>query len=333
MRLNTYGSTCSALPGRIAELALERETTFEVYRLDGSPSDDLSPRDAPAPTIITPSATEQKRQRNAQAALTKIVRAKSDLKLTLKTADAADLVDAIDAITAALDRGLGWFADEDRVIKVSVKIAGTSYDEKRFFGLVEELGSAAVPALTRLLAKCRLDADLPRVWSDPEDGQQAFGAAAKALGGIAASAWVELAEFEMCIDEWHELYFRSEVVPHFIKSHGWREESFALGLADIIQVRGNLGDDFSYSWRRSGLAAAAEAVYAPEAFAELMLNIRDRMLSSPVGTFANFVARVAGDPPSTYGWHNYDRLFDQIKGSLTPWEVHLFAKLQDRAGR
>jgi len=106
-----------------------------------------------------------------------------------------------------------------------------------------------------------------------------------------------------------------------------------LALADIVQVRGNLGDDFAYSWRGSGLAAAAEAAYAPEAFAESMLSARDRMLSSPVGTFANFAARVAEGPSAIYGWHNYDRLFDQIKGSLTPWEVHLFAKLQDRAGR
>jgi hypothetical protein len=302
--------------------------------LDGSPSDDLSPRDAPAPTIVTPSAAEQKRQRNAQAALTKIVKAKSELQFTVKTSDAADLLGAVDAITEALDRGLGWFADDDGVVKVSVKIAGESCDEKRFFGLVEKLGGAAVPALTRLLAKCRRDADLRRVWSgNPEDGQQAFGAAAKALGGIDAGAWVALAEYEMCIDDWHELYFRDEVVPHFIKSHGWRGESFALALADIVQVRGNLGDDFSYSWRRSGLAAAAEAAYAPEAFADLMLRIRDRMLASPVGTFANFVARIADNPPSTYGWHNYDRLFGQIEASLTPWEVDLFAKLQDRAAR
>jgi hypothetical protein len=334
MRLNTYRSICSALPGRIAELALERETTVEVRRLDGSASEDLSPRDAPAPTIITPSATEQKRQRNAQAALTKNVKAKSELRFTLKTSQAAEIVSAIDAITAALDRGLAWFADESGIIKLSVKIDGVTYDEKRFFGLVEKLGSAAVPALTGLLAKCRLDADLERVWSgELEDGQQAFGVAAKALGGIDAGAWGELAEYEMCIDDYHESYFRDEVVPHFIKSHGWRDESFALALADIVQVRGNLGDDFTYSWRRSGLAAAAEAAYAPEAFAALMLSIRDRMLSSPAGTFANFVARVAEDPPSSYGWHNYDRLFGQIKGSLTSWEVHLFAKLQDRTGR
>jgi hypothetical protein len=334
MRLDTYRSICSALPGRIAEFALERETNFEVYRLDGSPSDELSPRDAPAPTIVTPSAAEQKRQRNAQAALTKIVKAKSELRFTLKTSEAADLVGAIDAMTAALDRGLGWFADEAGVIKVSVKIADISYNEKRFFGLVEKHGNAAVPALTRLLAKCRLDADLRNVWSgDLEDGQQAFGTAVKALGGIDADAWVELAEYEKCIDDSHESYFRNEVVPHFIKSHGWRKESFALALADIVQVRGNLGDDFAYSWRRSGLAAAAEAAYAPEAFAELMLSIRDRMLSSPVGTFANFVARVAEGPSPTYGWHNYDRLFGQIKGGLTTWEVHLFAKLRDRDKR
>ena len=334
MRLDTHRSVCSALPGRIAEFALERETTVELCRLDGSPSDDLSPRDAPAPTIVTPSAAEQKRQRNAQAALKKIVSAKSDLKLTLKTAEAAELVGAIDDLTAALDRGLAWFADDEEIIKISIKIAGVSCNEKRFFGLVEKLGSTAVPALTRLLAKCRLDADLRRVWSgNLDDGQQAFGIAAKALAGIDAGAWAVLAEYEQCIDDWHELYFRGEVVPHFIKTHGWREESFALALADIAQVRGNLGDDFVYSWRRSGLAAAAEAAYAPEAFAELMISTRDRMLSSPVGTFANFVARVAEDPPPTYGWHNYDRLFSQIKGSLTPWEVHLFAKLQDRAGR
>jgi hypothetical protein len=333
MRLNTYGSTCSALPGRIAELALERETTVEVRRLDGSASEDLSPRDAPAPTIITPSATEQKRQRNAQAALTKSVKAKSELRFTLKTAQAAEIVGAIDAITAALDRGLAWFADESGIIKLSVNIGGVTYDEKRFFGLVETLGFAAAPALTGLLAKCRLDADLERVWSgELEDGQQAFGVAAKALGGIDAGAWGELAEYEMCIDDDHESYFRDEVAPHFIKSHGWRDESFALALADIVQVRGNLGDDFTYAWRRSGLAAAAEAAYAPEAFAALMLSIRDRMLSSPAGTFANFVARVAEGPPSSYGWHNYDRLFGQIKGSLTSWEAHLFAKLRDRTG-
>ncbi|HEX4158039.1 MAG TPA: hypothetical protein VHY79_06160 [Rhizomicrobium sp.] len=333
MRLDNFRSVCTALPGRIAELALERETTVEICRLDGSPSDDLSPRDAPAPTTVTPSAAGQKRQRNAQAALTKIVNAKSKLKFAVKTSEAADLVGAIDAITAALDRGLGWFADEEGAIKLSVKIAGTSYDEKRFFGLVEKLGSAAAPALTHLLVKCRLDADLPRVWSNPEKGQQAFGVAAKALGGIDACAWVELAEYEKCIDDFHELYFRDEVVPHFIKSHGWREESFALALADIVQMRGNLGDNFLYSWRSSGLAAAAEAAYAPEAFAELMLSIRDRMLSSPVGTFANFVARVAESPRSTYGWHNYDRLLGQIKECLTPWDVHLFAALRDRTGR
>lgn len=334
MRLDTYRSACSALPGRIAEFALERETTVELSRLDGSPSDDLSPRDAPAPMVVTPSAAQQKQQRNAQAALTKLVRAKSELKFTLKTSEAAELVGAIDAMTAALDRGLGWFADEEGAIKVSVKIASLSYDEKRFFGLVEKVGAAAAPALTRLLAKCRLDADLRRVWSgNPEDGRQAFGAAAKALGGIDAGAWVELAEYEKCIDDFHESYFRDEVVPHFIKSHGWREESFAFALADSVQVRGNLGDDFAYAWRRSGLAAAAEAAYAPEAFAELMLGTRDRMLSSPIGTFANFVARVATGPAPTYGWHNYDRLFGQIKGSLTAWEVQLFATLQDRAGR
>jgi hypothetical protein len=333
MRLDTYDATCSAMPGRIAEFAFERKTTVEMCRLDGSPSDDLSPRDAPAPTIVTPSAAEQKRQRNAQAALKKIVNAKSELRFALKTPEAADLVGAVDAMTAALDRGLGWFADNEGAMKVSVKIAGVSYNEKRFFGLVEKLGSAAVPALTRLLSKCCLDADLPRVWSDPEGGQQAFGAAAKALGGIDAGAWVELAEYEKCIDDFRDLYFRDEVVPHFIKSHGWQEESFALALADIVQVRGNLGDDFVYSWRRSGLAAAAEAAYAPGAFAELMLGVRDRMLSSPVGTFASFLARVAEDPPSTYGWRNYDHLFGQIKEHLTPWEVQLFAELQDRAGR
>lgn len=333
IRLDTQYSPCSALPGRVGEFSLERETTVDLYRLDGSPSDDLSPRDAPPPTIVTPSAADEKRQRNAQAALTKIVNAKSELRFTLETSEAAALVGAIDAMTAALDRGLGWFADDEGAIKLSVKIAGVSHDEKRFFGLVEKLGAAAVPALTRLVAKCRLDADLPRVWSDPEAGRQAFGAAAKALGGIDAGAWLELAEYEKCIDDYHELYFRDEVVPHFIKSHGWRKESFALALADIVQARGNLGDDFAHSWRRGGLAAAAEAAYAPEAFAALMLGIRDRMLSSPIGTFANFAARVAEGPRSTHGWRNYDRLFGQIKESLTPWEARLFVELQHRAGQ
>jgi hypothetical protein len=49
--------------------------------------------------------------------------------------------------------GLGWFADDEGAIDISVKIAGKSRDEARFFGLVETLGAAAVPALTRLLEK------------------------------------------------------------------------------------------------------------------------------------------------------------------------------------
>lgn len=330
MRLNTSGSICTPLPGRMAEFTRQRETDAELYRLDGAPSDESLLQDAPAPIVVEPSAAEQKRQRSAQTALTKIVTAKSDLKFTLRTPEPDELLDAIDAITAALDRGLGWFADEQGTIKVSIKIGDSACHEKRFFGLVENLGIAAAPALKRLLAKCCLDADLPQVWSDPEAGRQAFGFAARALGGIDPSAWLELAEYEKCIDDWHELYFRNEVVPHFIAAHGWCAESFALALADIVQVRGNLGDDFTYPWRRSGLAAAAEASYAPDAFAALMLNIRDRMLASAGGTFATFIARIAENPRSLYGWPNYDRLFHQIKDELTPWEALLFRSLQDR---
>jgi hypothetical protein len=190
----------------------------------------------------------------------------------------------------------------------------------------------AVPTITRLLAKCRADADFPRVWSgELESGQQAFGDAAKALGGIDPGAWVELAEYEKCIDDFHEQYFRSEVIPHFLKSHGWCEESFALALADIIQVRGNLGDDFTYSWRHSGLSAAAEANYQPATFAGLMLSMRDRMLGSVTGTFTKFVALASAAPAPAYGWHNYDRLFDQIEGSLTLWEASLFDELKHKS--
>jgi hypothetical protein len=329
VRLNTQGSSFMALPGRIAELTFERETTVDLYRLDGSPSDDLLPVDAPAPTVSAPIAAEVKRQRSAQAALKKIVSATSELRFTVKTTGEQDVVAAIDAITSALDRGLGWFADEGGKIKLTVKIDGAAYNEKRFFALVEKLGSVAVPALTRLLAKCRADADFPQIWSgELEHGQQAFGDAAKALGGIDQNAWVELAEYEKCIDDFHELYFRGNVIPHFLKSHGWCEESFSLALADIVQVRGNLGDDFTYSWHRSGLAAAAEANYPPATFAELMLGMRDRMLRSVTGSFAVFVARVAAAPAPAHGWHNYDRLFNQIKENLNPWETRVFEELR-----
>jgi hypothetical protein len=335
IRLNTNRSTFStfsALPGRIAELALERETTVDIYRLDGSACEDLSPVNAPAPTVMTPSAAEVKRQRNAQTALTKIVREKSDLRFSIKTTAERDVVDAVDAITTALDRGLGWYASEDNIIKVVVKIAGASYLEERFFALVETLGPAAAPALIRLLKKCRADPDFEGVWSgELEDGRQAFGAAAKALAGIDRTAWMELAEYEKCIDDYHECYFRNDVIPHFLKSHGWCEESFALALADIVQVRGNLGDNFTYAWRRSGLAAAAQGQYTPEAFAELMLGMRDRMLRSLTGTFATFAAKAAAAPPPAYGWCNYDRLFGQIKESMTPWEAQLFDVLKQRS--
>jgi hypothetical protein len=332
VRLDTYGSTWTSLPGRIAELAFERETTVKLYRLDGSPSEDLSPLDAPALTVLTPSAADVKRQRSAQTALKRIVSAKSDLRFTVKTSEEKDVVDAIDAITSALDKGLGWFADDEGRIKLAVKIAGAPYNEKRFFALVEKLGFVAVPALTRLLTKCRADVDFPQVWNgELEDGQQAFGVAAKALGGIDPSAWIELAEYEKCIDDSHELYFRNEVIPHFLKSHGWCEESFALALVDIVQVRGNLGDDFTYSWRHSGLSSAAEANYQPATFAELMLRMRDRMLCSVTGTFAKFVDLAAAAPAPAYGWHNYDRLFDQIKGSVTPWEASLFDELKHKS--
>jgi|GEM_PF-5037512 len=316
----------TALPGRAAEVLWERETNVEMIRLDGSPSDDLSPIEAPAPTVLVPSAADVKRQKTAQAALKKLVSEKSDLRFTAKTTDAQGVIAVIDAITAALDKGLAWFSDDEGKVKLAVKIDGAKYDEERFFAHVETLGIEAVPALTRLLTKCRTDPDFSGSWSgDLEDARQAFGPAAKALAGIEPAAWVELAAYEMCIDDYHECYFRDEVVPYFLKTHRWREESFAFALADIVQVRNNMGDNFTYAWRRSGLAAAAEAAYSPASFAALMLLIRNRMLSAAAGTFATYAAKA---PPPIHGWINYDRLFDQIKGSMTPWESLVFQELK-----
>jgi hypothetical protein len=184
------------------------------------------------------------------------------------------------------------------------------------------------PALTRLVRQCARDADLSDVWfGDPEHGQQAFGAAARALGGVDAGAWLEVARYGQGIDAYHELYFREQVVPHFLKVHDWREESFHLAIADIAQVRGNLGDNFVLAWRGSGLAKAAEAAYAPEAFAVLMLRVRDRLLSAPAGGFAQFAADPC-DPPARHGWRNYDRMYDQLQATLTLWETSLFAALR-----
>jgi hypothetical protein len=321
--------TFTALPGRAAEAKGERETTFEIIRLDGSPSEDLSPVDAPPPAVITPSEADVKRHKSAQAALKKLVNEKSDLRFTVKSSDAQDIVAAIDALTAALDKGLAWFCDQERRIKLTLKIGGVTYDEDRFFAHVETLGMVAVPALARLITKCRNDPDFVDIWSgELEDGRQAFGAAVKALGGIDPGAWIDLAAYEMCIDDDHESYVRTEVIPHFVSTHGWREESFLLALADIVQIRKNLGDDFTCAWRRSGLAAAAEAAHAPTAFAGLMLRISERMRLSALGTFAKFAAAAATAPAPAFGWVNYDRLFAQIKTSLTPWEAQLFEALK-----
>jgi hypothetical protein len=298
-----------------------------VQRLDGAPAEDRSARDAPPPEAVAFTADQIKRQAAAQKDLIALAKAKNELTFAAKSAEAGEIVAVIEKILVALDRGLGWYADDQGRVTLSVTIGDAAYSENRFFALVETLGAAVAPALTRLVRRCAQDAGLSGVWSgDPEHGQQAFGAAARALGGVDAGAWLEVACYGQGIDAYHELYFREQVVPHFLKVHRWREESFLLAIADIAQVRGNLGDDLVSAWRGSGLAKAAEAAYAPEAFAGLMLRVRDRLLSARAGGFAPFAAE-PGQPLARHGWRNYDRLYDQLQATLTPWETCLFAAL------
>jgi hypothetical protein len=319
---------CQALPGRIAEFREDKGKFCEVQRLDGAPAEDRSARDAPPPEAVAFTADQIKRQAAAQKEVTALTKAKNELKFAAKSAEVGEIVAVIEKILVALERGLGWYADDQGRVTLSVKIGDTGYSDNRFFALVETLGAALAPALTRLVRRCARDPDLSDVWfGDPEHGQQAFGAAARALGGVDAGAWLEVARYGQGIDAYHELYFREQVVPHFLKVHGWREESFLLAIADIAQVRGNLGDNFVWAWRGSGLAKAAEAAYTPEAFAVLMLRVRDSLLSAPAGGFAQFAAD-PGDPPARHGWRNYDRMYDQLQATLTPWETSLFAALR-----
>jgi hypothetical protein len=325
-----------ARPSRIGEAVLELDHGYARYVVDGSPSNDpfVSRAASPATPLPTDAAYE-KRQRKAQTEVTKIVNASTALRVSIPSLQLDDCIAAIDAMTSALDRGLRWFTNRDSVFQLRIEAAGSKLDEAKFFDHVENLGPAVAPALTRLLKKCCADPDMWTVWSlELEDGCQAFGPAAKALGAIEAGAWPHLAEYLMYVDDSHEGYFRSVTEPHFIETHGWRDESFDLSLSVIVQMRGNLGDDFIPFWRDMKLAAAADRVYSPTEFATRMLAVRDRMVSSAAGTFAASLAMAAADVDgrqTTHGWRTYDDLFEQIRGSLTPWEERLFAELKRRS--
>jgi hypothetical protein len=326
----------TARPGRTGEAVVELDHGHAKYIVDGSPSDDpFLPREAPPATYLPTDAGYEKRQRKAQTELTKIVKSSTALRISLPSLQLDDCVGAINAMSSALDRGLKWYADRDSVFQLSIKVAGSKFDEARFFDHVESLGPAVMPALSNLLNKCCADPENWTVWSlELEDGCQAFGPAAKALGAVDAGAWPQLAEYLMHVDDGHEGYFRRVTERHFIKTHGWRDESFNLSLSVIVQMRGNLGDAYVPVWRNLKLAPAAERAYSPEEFATRMLAVRDRMLSSAAGSFAASLAMAAADAggrQTTHGWRTYDDLFEQIREDLTPWEERLFEELRRRS--
>jgi hypothetical protein len=62
-----------------------------------------------------------------------------------------------------------------------------------------------------------------------------------------------------------------------------------------------------------------------------MLVIRDKMLAAATGTFATYAQSNAAAPAPTFGWTNYDRLFDQIDGSITLGEALVFQELQQKS--
>lgn len=55
-----------------------------------------------------------------------------------------------------------------------------------------------------------------------------------------------------------------------------------------------------------------------------MLVIRDKMLAAAAGAFATYAQSAAAARAPAFGWTNYDRLFDQIDGSITMWEALVF---------
>ena len=322
-----------AKSGRIGEAVVELEERLASYVIDGSPSADLHiPRHAPAPTPISPDPQGDRRQRKAQAALTRIVKSATQLRISIASPQVDDCIRAIDAITSALDRGLKSYADDDGVLQLRIDVAGERLDEARFFARVESLGAAAAPALNRLIDKCCADPGMRDVWSgELEEGRQAFGAAAKALGAIDAGAWPRLARYLMHVDDAHEGFFRGDTERHFIARHGWRDESFNLSLAVIVQTRGNLGDNYVPVWKDLGLSAAAERAHSPAEFATRMLAIRDRMVAEAAGSFAEHLARAETGRDRVHGWRTYDDLFEQIRGAPTPWEIGLFEELARRS--
>jgi hypothetical protein len=320
-----------AKPGRIGEIVVELDGKPWTYVLDGSPSaDPCTSREAP---IATPSPTDDERQRKAQAALTRLIQSATELRVSAPTLGIDDCVRAIDEIASALDRGLKSYTDNDHVLQVRIEVADAEFDEARFFAHVEGLGFATARALRRLVERCCADPDMWTVWSgDLEDGCQAFGAAAKALGAVDVRAWPLLARYFMHVDDFHEGFFRGVTERHFIARHGWRDESFDLALSVIVQMRGNLGDAYVPVWKGLGLSAAAERVYTPAQFAARMLAVRDRMVSDAAGSFAAWLAlRAKNERPSTFGWPTYDDLFAQVHGDLTTWERRLFEDLKRRS--
>jgi hypothetical protein len=319
-----------AKSGRIGEAVVELDGRLARYVIDGSPSaDPCVPRQSPVANPISPDTKEDERQRNAQAALTRIVESSTELRVSIPSLRIDDCIRGIEAIASALDRGLKSYTDKDDVLQVRVEAAGVNLDEARFFAHVESLGLAAAPALSSLIDKCCADPDMWTVWSGAlEDGCQAFGMAAKVLGAIDAGAWPQLAQYLMHVDDAHERFFRDVTERHFIERHGWRDESFNLSLAVIVQMRGNMGDNFVAVWKSLGLSAAAERAHLPTEFATRMFAIRDRMASAAAGSFAKHLASAGYRRDIAYGWQTYDDLFGQIRGALTPWEKCLFEELE-----
>lgn len=141
-----------AKPGRIAEAVVELDHGYAKYILDGSPSDDpCVPAIAPTMTPLTTDARDDLRQLHAQTALTEIVKSSTELRVKLPSLQADDCISAIDAMTSALDRGLRWYTDRDRVIQLRIDTPGSVLDATQFFAHVESLGPAVAPALSRLV--------------------------------------------------------------------------------------------------------------------------------------------------------------------------------------
>ena len=340
-----FSGSYFAKPGRILEagqsvgIYYSDQRSGGRYQLDGSPAaDPFTPRQA---TVVEPTPPGE-RQLAAQASLRAFIQSLVKLRVVIPSLHVDDCIGAIEDIASALDRGLKAIANSQGALQIQYVLAGAEYVEKEFFKHVQSLGPVAAPALRRVIAKCCADPDMSAMGYEE---RPAFAEAAAALGMIDQGSLRLIARYLMHVPSRRD--YLQNLDSEVAKRHGWRDEVIDYLLCVIVQSPeperiGRHGEKHAYSetiWRSRGLGDAAKAAFAPEAFAERMLAVRDWMVSNASGLFAQRLAKFAAEGRAAiYGCQAYDALHDVLyeqfvryrpdRSRVPDWEQRVFDELR-----